>query len=118
MNARSDAGKGAMRDTERYPVVSAAVGALAVLLSGALTTSLARSEDPCAQMDRTVVLQLAPLLDRSTAGDPKLVHRAVVTLRTAREYCDRGWTDEGLTLYRALQARIDNYRRIGMWRDE
>jgi hypothetical protein len=118
MNARWCMSEAADRDAERYPIISAAVGALAVLLTGGLTTSLARSEDPCAQMDRTVVLQLAQLLDRSAAADPRLAHRAVATLRTAREYCDRGWTDEGLTLYRALQARIDSYRRVGAWREE
>jgi hypothetical protein len=118
MNTRADTGEGTVRDAERYPVVSAAAGALAILLLGTLTTSLARSEDPCGQMDRMVVLELAPLLDRANAEDPRLIHRAVSTLRTAREYCDRGWTDAGLTLYRALQERIDSYRRVGAWREE
>ena len=101
-----------------HPVLGSTIGGVAVLLFGALTASFAHSADPCAQIDRTVVARLAPLLDRSNTEDARLIHRAVVTLTTARDYCDRGWTEEGLNLYRGLQARIETYRRIGAWREE
>jgi hypothetical protein len=107
-----------LNNEERHPVIGSMLGAVAVLLFGALTVTLAHSADPCAQMDRMVAARLAPLLDRSNAGNAKIIHRAVVTLTTAREYCDRGWTEEGLMLYRALESRIETYRRIGTWRDE
>lgn len=107
-----------MSDTERHPVIASALGGAAVLLFGALTVGLAHGANDCAEMDRMIAGRLAPLLDRSNAEDARLIHRAVVTLKTAREYCDRGWTEEGLTLYRDLEARIETYRRVGMWHED
>jgi hypothetical protein len=107
-----------LNQTERHPVLGSTLGGVAVLLFGTLTASLAHSSGPCVQIDRTVASRLAPMLDSGDPGDAKIIYRAIITLKTAREYCDRGWTEEALTLYRTLEARIETYRRIGMWREE
>jgi hypothetical protein len=100
-----------MRHVEAHPVASSAIGFLFVLLLGGFVTSAADETNPCSRLDDAVAPQLASLLDRRDAESTRLIYRAILARKIAREYCDRGWVEAGLVIYGELNDRIGAYLR-------
>jgi hypothetical protein len=100
-------------NAESHPFASAILGAATVLLLGLGAYLVPDAESPCEQADRAIAARLEPILEWHGPDEARRTYGAVLTLKIAREYCARGWVEDGPNAYWTLVQHIDSHMRIG-----